>query len=148
MGIPDLIPIERVEDYHTHYLGKTLDGTLFWGYTTFIFPEGYIPGAWESKRREYAILHLFDKAGTYLKTDYWYAGITAQIQPNATDQKLEEMVAKLGEITFCDIRVKLFQTELDGFVFGLIADEENEAVNLEPSSTISFMEPWDGEYNS
>lgn len=32
--------------------------------------------------------------------------------------------------------------------FGLVVNEEIEAVDLQPSSTISFHEPWDGEYDT
>jgi formate hydrogenlyase regulatory protein HycA len=60
--------------------------------------------------------------------------------------KLDEMIAELGRFEFSDIEVKPFQTVIDGVVFGLVPDEEHETVELEPSSTISFQEPWDGEY--
>jgi hypothetical protein len=29
MIIPEIIPINRMEDYHTHYLGQVDDGRLF-----------------------------------------------------------------------------------------------------------------------
>jgi hypothetical protein len=44
--------------------------------------------------------------------------------------------------------VKLFQTTIDGVVFGLVPDAENETVELQPSSTIAFQSPWDGEYDT
>ena len=148
MKIPKLIPIMRWEDYHTHYLGKTQDGKLFWGYETFVFPKGHPTNELENKRRDYIVLHVFDKTGTYLTTDYYFEGLIGETPSSVTEQKLEEMVAKLGNVVYCDIKVKLFQTEIDGFIFGLIPDEENEVVNLEPSSTISFSAPWDGEYDT
>ena len=58
------------------------------------------------------------------------------------------MISELGEVEFTDIEVKTFQTTIDGIVFGLITNEEYETVDLEPSSTISFHEPWDGEYDT
>jgi hypothetical protein len=86
-GIPEIVPIKREEDYHTHYIGKTKDGRQFFGYQTFVFPKG---------------VHL----------------------------KVENPI----------------QTLIDGFVFGLIPNEEDQTLNLQPSSTISFQEPRDGEY--
>jgi hypothetical protein len=61
-------------------------------------------------------------------------------------EKLEEMIKKLGKTEFCDIEVKPFQTTIDGVVFGLVPNDEYGSVDLQPSSTISFQEPWDGEH--
>ena len=63
-----------------------------------------------------------------------------------TETKLEDIVSKLNEIEYCNIEVKLFEIEIDGFKFGLIPNEESKMIELQPSSTISFSEPWDGEY--
>ena len=35
---------------------------------------------------------------------------------------------------------------IDGFTFGLIPNKEISMIDLHPSSTIAFQEPWDGEY--
>jgi formate hydrogenlyase regulatory protein HycA len=62
MTIPDKLPIIRMEDYHTHYLGKTSDGRLFWAYETFAFTKPYseiVGEDWQKFRNEYAILHHF-----------------------------------------------------------------------------------------
>ena len=66
---PTLMPIERIEDYHTHYLGQTSDGRLFWGYETFVFtkPPGERGTDWQQHRKEYVVLHTFDKKGNYLQ---------------------------------------------------------------------------------
>ena len=45
-----------------------------------------------------------------------------------------------------DISVELFEVTIDNEKFGLIANHEFDCVNAQPSSTISFYEPWDGEY--
>jgi len=37
--IPKRIPVMRMEDYHTHYLGKTDNGKLFFGSETFAHLE-------------------------------------------------------------------------------------------------------------
>ncbi len=150
MPIPEKIPIQRMEDYHTHYLGKTEDGRQFFGYETFVFADGVIPKDWQKHRKEYVVLYIFDKNGNHLKTNHCYCGTTSEIDHSTKPQKLEEMVNELGKIEFIDIEVKPFQTIIDGIVFGLVPniDEDHESVDLEPSSTISFHEPWDGEYDT
>ena len=62
MKFPDKIRIERMEDYHTNYIGRYENGNQFWGYATFVqnpFQEGE---NWEKYREEFAVLYLFDKA--------------------------------------------------------------------------------------
>jgi formate hydrogenlyase regulatory protein HycA len=149
MTIPDKLPIMRMEDYHTHYLGQTANGRLFWAYETFAFikPHSEIIGEdWQKFRNEYAVLHTFDNDGNYLSTKHVLAGSVAETKGFPLDHYLKTMVNELGDITYKDIEIKLFQTTIDGITFGLIVDKETEMINLQPSSTISFQEPWDGEY--
>lgn len=146
--IPEKIPIQRMEDYHTHFLGKTEDGRQFFGYETFVFPNGVPTSDWEKHRKEYVVLYIFDQEGNHLKTDHWYAGTTSETDETVIRERLEQMIRELGQTTFSDIEVKPFQTIIDGIVFGLVPNEEEETVDLEPSSTISFHEPWDGEYDT
>lgn len=61
MKLPDKLPVMRMEDCHTHYLGRSADGTLFWGYETFVWEKP----SWEIKsderkkhRREYAVFYI------------------------------------------------------------------------------------------
>jgi hypothetical protein len=151
-NIPDTIPIKRIEDYHTHYVGITNDGIQFWGYETFCFskPFGEIGQNedWPKFRKEYLILHLFDKKGNHLDTKYYFAGTTSEIDNQDLTRKLNEMINELEEFQYSDIKVKPFKITIDGVDFGLIVNEEYETVDLEPSSTISFHEPWDGEYDT
>ncbi len=150
--IPDLIPIKRIEDYHTHYLGITSDKKQFWAYGTFLFSRPFNEirqdGDWTKFRKEYAILHLFDLEGNHLDTQNYFAGTTSEIGDQALNVKLNEMVNNLGELDFLDIKVKPFKTTIDDVDFGLIVNEECGTVDLEPSSTLSFHEPWDGEYDT
>lgn len=62
------------------------------------------------------------------------------------EAQLEMWIAELGETVYCDIEVKCFRTVIDGITFGLIPDYENCSIELEPSSTIAFQRPWDGDY--
>lgn len=137
-----------MEDYHTHFIGQTEDGRQFFGYETFVFPEGIPTSDWMKHWKEYVVLYLFDKDGNHLETKHWYAGTTEEADESATREKLEQMINELGKTKFCNILVKPFQTTIDGVAFGLIPNEEHESVDLEPSSTISFHEPWDGEYDT
>jgi hypothetical protein len=151
MTIPDKLPIMRMEDYHTHHLGKCADGRLFWGYDTFVFTKPYsdIKGDdWGKYRKEYALLHTFDSDGNYLTTRHLFAGFTSDTKGRPLDEEVDAMVQELGKVNYQDIEIRLFQTVIDNITFGLIADEENEMINLQPSSTISFGEPWDGDYST
>lgn len=149
MTIPERLPIARMEDHHTHYLGSTPDGILFWAYDTYAFsgPDAEISQDENRQqyRRDYVLLHTFDDAGNYLTTKYWSVSTSATSAYQA-NEKLEEMIGELGDITFHDIEVSIFQTQIDNIVFGLVPDEETGMINLQPGSMISFMEPWDGEY--
>ncbi|RXK60533.1 hypothetical protein ESA94_08675 [Lacibacter luteus] len=150
MKFPEKIPIERIEDYHTHYLGKTSDGFQFWGYTTFVWtvlPKD-IKGDWQDYRNEYVLLHLFDKEGNYIETKHWLGGSANQVNDMTLYSKLDTMVEELGEIEFSDIEIKMFQTTIDGERFGLIPHEESGFIELQPNSTIAFSEPWDGSYDT
>jgi len=149
MKLPDRLPIMRMEDYHTHYLGRSNNGILFWGYETFVFEKPYTEsenGNWEKHRCEYAIFHTFDSSGNYLTTKHLFGGTTDVCDYEKLENQIEEWIAELGSVEYCDIEVRLFQTVIDGFIFGLIPDEESESIILQPSSTISFQKPWDGEY--
>ena len=152
MTFPEKLPIARMEDYHTHYLGKTSDGRLFWGYETF----AYSPPIAQIKdnnywpyRFDYTVLHLFDDDGNYQSSKSFTCGKGVLPKGNIMIEKLEEWIAGLGEVTYCDIEIKLFQTIIDEFTFGLIPYRDSILhIDLQPSSTISFQEPWDGEYNT
>jgi len=60
--------------------------------------------------------------------------------------KLEKMVSDLGQVQYCDIEVKLFQTLIDGVAFGLVPEPKFGFIELQPNSALAFPEPWDGSY--
>ncbi|MBK8392237.1 MAG: hypothetical protein IPL23_24560 [Saprospiraceae bacterium] len=95
-------------------------------------------------RTDYAVLYTFDSNGKLIKYEYWKdENSNGELNPW---YKLDEMVKKLGKVKYMDISVELFEVEIDNHKFGLVADLESRCVNAQPSSTISFYEPWDGEY--
>jgi hypothetical protein len=149
MTFPEKLPIARMEDLYTDYLGKTADGKLFWGYETFAYSPQYAQIKDENKlqyRSDYAVLHLFDNDGNYQSSKSFTSGKGVLQEGGILTDKLEEWVSELGEVTYCDIEIKLFQTIIDGLTFGLIPNIEFNMIDLQPGSLISFQEPWDGEY--
>ncbi len=138
----------REEDYHTHYLGETKNGLLFFGYETFVFPNGYSGDNWQTDRIEYALVYLFDKNGNHIETKHKCAGKTSEIRPGTTKLLLDELLAESEIHEFKDIKVKPFRTDIDGIEFGLIPNDEYKVIELQPSSTIAFGEPWNGEYDT
>ncbi len=151
MNIPSKIPIHRMEDEHTTHIGRCEDGRQFWGYETFVFDKPvanlHLDG-WKNSRREYIVLHTFDYKGNHLGTKHWFAGTTANVDSVAALNKLESWVKELGKVELTDIEIKLFETVIDGFTFGLVQDIDSDSVELQPSSSISFQEPWEGEYEA
>ncbi|WP_435355377.1 hypothetical protein [Emticicia sp. SJ17W-69] len=147
--IPKKIKILRIEDYHTHYIGKFDSGKQFFGYEHFVSKPSPNEIDWQKNRHEYVVLYLFDENGSLESFKYWYAGTTAELNCD-TNKKLDELVKSLGKVRFCNIKVAPSHIEIDGIIFGLIPkiDDDYERIELDPSSTIAFSEPWDGEYDT
>ena len=140
--IPSKILIKRIENYHTHYLGKCSDEKLFWGYLTSSFNKaGQI-------EKNYVVLHLFNKKGVYLKTKYYISDTSNNKSNDVLFVKLEEFVKEIEPVKFCNIKVQLFKVEIDNLIFGLIPDKKYYTIDLEPHSTISFTPPWNGYYDT
>jgi hypothetical protein len=150
MTFPDKLKINRIEDYHTHHLGQVENGDLFCEYETFLFTkplhELQENENWEKYRREYVVLHLFDKDGNLKSTSHWFAGTSDKSNGITIEQKLDKFTRDLGNIKYQNIEVRPFQIKIDGHTFGLLENKEFNCINLEPSSLISFMYPWDGSY--
>lgn len=144
---PRRISIKREADYNTHYIGHINDGRQFFGSYPFVFPNGVPTTAeWQKERKEYVVLYLFDQVGNFLEARHRYLGTTAEIGNLSNTKALEELIHQLGPFTYGDIKVKPFQTTIDGHVFGLV--RYKFTVDLEPHSSISFRWPWNGEYDT
>lgn len=154
--IPDTIPIQREAGYHTDQIGHHRDGQ-FMGFVVATLPA---PQSDDQERdtRWYAVLHLFDSEGNFIKTDHWFAGTTADGQPQvvaSAEQRLLEMLDQLQDKEFRDIQVGLFSTTIDGHEFGLVdatrEDEDSNVVfvqaELRPNQ-LMFADPWDGTYDT
>jgi hypothetical protein len=166
-----LIPYVADERSRFHHIGRYGPGNLFMALGTGAFPgdwssDSYSPEYcklhWAEHKRWYAVLHRFDADGNHLATEAQYGGTTASGEREANKEArrfLEAMLASLGPYDACDICVRLFRVEIDGYVFGLVyhcedADDPDESdavceyVMLEPND-IMFHPPWDsGEFST
>jgi len=144
MKIPERFPIERIEDYHTHHIGKYYNGIQFFGTINNL------------ERKFQVLLYLFDKEGNTLGAEINRTDITREMEyfkrNKMLENTLEKMIEKIGPYKYCDIIVKPFQIELkvekSTCLFGLIPDHEFGSIELMPDSSISFSEPWDGSYST
>src|SRR5262245_34457140 len=129
MAVPQVIKIVREEGYHTDRIGKYGQGKQFMGFVTAVLPTP-LPKNRRSKERWYAVLHTFDKKGRHLNTEAWCAGTTASGEREAVEKaqtRLDKMIAALGKVTYGNVKVGLFQVQIDGHTFGLVdASEPDE----------------------
>jgi formate hydrogenlyase regulatory protein HycA len=167
MGVaePDtlLIPYEDFEYGRFTHVGRYGVDGQFMGYVTYADPKFYHTEEttqdgqiiWREHTNCFAVLHRFNGSRQHLGTAVErVAGTRDSGEQDAA--KLEEMIAGLGEVEFCDIRVKPFRVAVGKVVHGLIYEceyweedgEEHEWVMLEPND-IMFHPPWDsGEYST
>lgn len=149
LGAPARLPIARIEDLQTNYIGKAADGRLFLGYETMFNSrpnKGLTGKEWEQQRVNYAVMHFFNANGDYLNSKSFCTLRNGQYSDIKGEELLEKWTAELGDVALGDIKVRLFETVIDGFTFGLIPNLKNRFINLEPGAVISFAAPWDGEY--
>ncbi|MGH7222085.1 MAG: hypothetical protein ACRELF_02560 [Gemmataceae bacterium] len=114
-----------------------------------------MPPDWEKHKRWYAVLHTFDARGNHLKTEAWFAGVTADGEQEVAEraqQKRMEMLSGLGRYKLGDIAVKLFSVTIEDSLFGLVDSSESEKgfeerVTLWPNDFL-FTAPWDGTYST
>jgi formate hydrogenlyase regulatory protein HycA len=167
MEPPLRIPISREEEYYTHHIGATVSGGYFMAFVTAnIGPLNYAiltADDWMRRKKWFSVIHHFDTDGKHLKSEIETHGTTADGEEavvttawNVLNQKL----AALGDVTYCDIAVQRFQVEYDGCTFGLLTAEEcgmfDEAeddeemryhIYLLPDDLV-FYPPWTGEYDT
>jgi formate hydrogenlyase regulatory protein HycA len=111
-------------------------------------------------KRWCAVLHRFDADGNHLRTETCLGGMDAdgrRVACDRADDLLSAALSSLADVEFCEIELRLFSTEVDGVLFGLIyhsyeeqdGDEKVfvEYVMLEPND-IMFHPPWDGTYST
>jgi formate hydrogenlyase regulatory protein HycA len=166
MAGPDKLRIPQGEGRFED-IGRFPDGTQFYGCVTGAFPGGvkYPPPTdeWMRKKRWLAVVHLFDAEGNHLRTDCRLGGMDGEGREAAGEnayQKLQlllgELVETKGDPEFQDIWVRPFRVEVEGVVFGLMYEPDEDCpedpnagcVMLEPQD-VMFHPPWDsGEYST
>jgi hypothetical protein len=153
LAVPQSIKIAREEGYHTDRIGKYGEGNQFMGFVTATVPNA-LPKHGQRHTRWYAVLHTFDKKGKHLNTEAWFAGTTAGGERKAVEKaqaKLDQMIVALGKVKYGDVKVGLFQVQIDGHTFGLVDASEPEedylSIHLLPND-LAFFEPWDGTYDT
>jgi formate hydrogenlyase regulatory protein HycA len=153
MAVPRILRILREEGYHTDQIGNYGAGNQFVGFVTATLPTP-LPDDWQVHKRWYAVLHTFDATGNHLNTEVSYAGTTASGERQAVERaeaRLGEMIAALGKVRYGDVKVGLFQVQIDGHTFGLVdasePDEGYESIHLLPND-LAFFAPWDGTYDT
>ncbi|MHA5049645.1 hypothetical protein [Streptomyces sp. SD15] len=158
MAVPPVIPIAYEPKSRTETIGRYADGQ-FLASLTYAFPEGYRPDdGWEEHKRLYTVLHTFDAGGRYHDSEIWCAGTWAEQQraPYGDDSVLSRARAHLGKLlrslprrAYTDIAIRPFQLTVDGVLFGLVIEEDEEEswAELYPDR-LGFGEPWDGTHDS
>jgi hypothetical protein len=154
----------QYEDYdfgRFHRVGRYGAGNQFVAFLTFADPKSYYqeePTAdgqilFRPYTNCFAVLHRFSPDGDHIGSDI--VRVEGTQGSEARDwATLDQMMAGLGEVEFCDIRVRLFSTEAHGVKHGLFYEHpvedgwESEWVLLQPND-IMFSPPWDsGEYST
>ncbi len=143
-------------------VGKTSNNEQFLTFVTGAYPinpetgEPTFPDPsdpeWQVKKRWYGVVHVFDMEGNHLK----YLAMSGGTQADGKNESCQrafamtnDAVLSLGELEFCDIYVKEFSVEKEGYLFALVYNktEDGEHVILWPND-IMFHPPWDGEYST
>lgn len=134
LNFPNQIRINRIADYHTHYVGRIREsGGLFWGILA--------SKSLQTLTRHFSVVFLFSQEGKFLHSIH----TSSDVRPTS-DAELARLVKTLGPVKFQNIKVDLFTTLIEGIVFGLVPNPDSGFINLQPGSIISFYPPWDGEY--
>jgi hypothetical protein len=134
-----------MEDLHTALIGRCGAGQFF---VTETLP---IAGKSDSKLAEkgllYVVRYLFRLSGEFLSAEYAKIKCCSGCDYlRLVEEQKSKYLDSLGSFEFCDIAVEPFSITIDEMQFGLVYSEGTGSISLEPGPTITFMEPWDGEY--
>jgi len=144
MGAPQLISIER-DDYHAEYIGRT-DKEL-----QFFLTSLFIPAISGDPGNEFLDVFLFNEDGDLVQSTVDELGPRSQLDYNKVEALKVRRLSELGEVQYCDIRVKPFAVEHFGMLMGLIPSKwasssghsEYWLVELHPNGCMAFTAPWD-----
>lgn len=150
-GAPDRITIVP-DDYHVPFAGTAEDGRLFF-LSEELFDAGH---AGQDDARQFVGVFFWKADGEFDEVrmdvvDRVEGAPPGQAVPAGADELVASRLAELGEYELEPIEVAPFSTEIDGVVFGFIAQEFEGmwSVHVEPGNFIAYYEPWDGlEYDT
>jgi len=136
MPVPDVLPIRHEPDYRTDQIGRHAEGQ-FLGGIVGAYLGGWQPGQTRDDFRWYAYLHQFDDNGIYLWSGIAFAGVNVEgtAAVDRAQAMLAEWLGQLDDVVYAGIGVRLFQTEYDGILFGLVdesAEDRGDHVELYP----------------
>jgi hypothetical protein len=151
-SVPKLIPVVRMRE---DQMGSYADSKQFWGQVVASSdsqPDVVNSHDWHHDKKWYAVLHKFDNEGRHLGTDYRFIGRESDGESifEEADKQLEAFVRNLGQVRYGDIKIALFQQEIDGHIFGMIDSSSVEfgpSVTMQPADWV-FHPPWDGCYDT
>ncbi len=134
-----------MEDLQTALIGLCEIGQFF---ITESFPiAGESDSKMPEKDRLYVVRYLFKLNGEFLSAEHAKINCcSGRDYLRLVEEKKIEFLNGLGPYEFCDIAVKPFSITIDEVQFGLVYSNGTGSISLEPGPTITFMEPWDGEY--
>jgi hypothetical protein len=115
------------------------------------FPNPSDPD-WMKRKRWYGVIHLFDFDGNHTQTVALLGGTTADGKDQACNRafnELNELIMTMENPVFQDINIRPFKHSEDGYLFGLLLDEDGDgnSATLWPND-IMFHAPLDGSYST
>lgn len=146
--VPKLIPIQHV-DSNTPYIGTFRNGQ-FWGVTVEGFQSSLEKKSADHDKYFYSVLHIFDCAGKHIETISEKILVeNGQRTFELADAKLKRMLEPYAPYSFGDIKVELFEKNIDGMTFGLIneSDELEAKVEMAPEGYV-LCPPWTGHFDT
>lgn len=141
-GAPKLITLDH-DEYHAEYVGKTKDGRQFFLTTPFV-----------PSKREFIALFIFDEKGAFESAIIDDLGTRAKLDHDKRMKRRDELLASLGKVKYCRIKMAPFKVKRHGVTFGLIPRAPEEpgedwCVTFEPGDFMCFWPPWtSGEYDT
>jgi formate hydrogenlyase regulatory protein HycA len=129
VAAPDKLLIHYEDDEYARFnlVGRYGDDNHYMAFVTGAFPADWCSGRcppeylktrWEEHKRWYAVLHRFDPDGNRLGTDVRPGGTTADGEQEAIDRaddELQAMLRSLDRVRPCDILVRPFGVEIEGY---------------------------------
>ncbi|MER7578985.1 hypothetical protein [Kitasatospora sp. NPDC097691] len=111
MNVPELIPIRHEPEGRTRTIGRWQGGEFFASVTGPV-----------DRPEWYAVLHRFDSAGRHLDSRIRATGTGPEAR-----ELLDEWLDALPGRAYGNIAVAPFEVRVDGVLFGLVIEEDDEA---------------------